>query len=152
MSDFDFAAMQAQGNTAGVAQLYALIMTPLPLAAESVDPTALEVHYEYMHRLIEQGKVLAIGPCIGEPSVPGQAPVPPGIGILQVASRAEAEEIALSTPFDPMAGGFPVPPMPGQEFTFTSRRAMAQGTTIVQEPVTVAPDELTDGTEEDHHA
>ena len=99
MSDFDFAAMQAQGNTAGVAQLYALIMTPLPLAAESVDPTALEVHYEYMHRLIEQGKVLAIGPCIGEPSVPGQAPVPPGIGILQVASRAEAEGIASNEPF-----------------------------------------------------
>jgi NADH-quinone oxidoreductase subunit H len=66
--------------------------------------------------------------------------------------EAEAEAIALSTPFDPMAGGFPVPPMPGQEFTFTSRRAMAQGTTIVQEPVTVAPDELTDGTEEDNHA
>ena len=99
MSDFDFAAMQAQGNAAGVAQLYVLIMTPLPLAAESVDPTALEVHYEYMHRLIEQGKVLAIGPCIGEPSVPGQAPVPPGIGILQVASRAEAEEIASNEPF-----------------------------------------------------
>jgi NADH-quinone oxidoreductase subunit H len=65
----------------------------------------------------------------------------------------EAEAIALATPFDPMAGGFPVPPMPGQEFTYTSRRAMAQGTTIVQEPVTVAPDELTDGTDgEDHHA
>ena len=53
-------------------------------------------------------------------------------------AEEEAEAIALATPFDPMAGGFPVPPMPGQEFTFTSRRAMAQGTTIVQEPVTVA--------------
>jgi hypothetical protein len=43
--------------------------------------------------------------------------------------------------------------MPGQEFTYTSRRSMAQGTTIVQEPVTVVPDELTDGTDgEDHHA
>lgn len=64
----------------------------------------------------------------------------------------EAEAIALATPFDPMAGGFPVPPMPGQEFTFTSRRAMAQGTTIVQEPVAIAPVALADGTEEDHHA
>ena len=34
-----------------------------------------------------------------------------------------------------MAGGFPVPPMPGQEFTYTSRREMARGTTIVQERV-----------------
>jgi NADH-quinone oxidoreductase subunit H len=67
-------------------------------------------------------------------------------------AEEEAEAIALATPFDPMAGGFPVPPMPGQEFTFTSRRAMAQGTTIVQEPATVASDESTDGTEEDHHA
>jgi NADH-quinone oxidoreductase subunit H len=68
-------------------------------------------------------------------------------------AEAEAEAIALATPFDPLAGGFPVPPMPGQEFTYTSRRSMAQGTTIVQEPVTVVPDELTDGTDgEDHHA
>jgi NADH-quinone oxidoreductase subunit H len=66
-------------------------------------------------------------------------------------AEEEAEAIALATPFDPMAGGFPVPPMPGQEFTFTSRRAMAQGTTIVQEPVTVAPDEPLEGTEEGHH-
>jgi hypothetical protein len=41
-----------------------------------------------------------------------------------------------------MAGGFPVPPMPGQTFTYTSRRAMAQSTTIVQEPV--APDDTED--------
>jgi len=52
-----------------------------------------------------------------------------------------------------MAGGFPVPPMPGQQYTYTSRRAMAQGTTIVQEPTAAAPEALVDGTEgEDHHA
>ncbi len=46
--------------------------------------------------------------------------------------RAAAEEArvqALLSEFDPMAGGFPVPPLPGQQATFT-RRA---GTTIVQE-------------------
>ena len=42
------------------------------------------------------------------------------------SSRKEeqAEELAALTddgPFDPMAGAFPVPPMPGQEFTYTSR-------------------------------
>ncbi|MBK9738181.1 MAG: NADH-quinone oxidoreductase subunit NuoH [Actinobacteria bacterium] len=49
------------------------------------------------------------------------------------AEEAEAEALALATPFDPMAGGFPVPPMPGQQYSFTSRRELAQGTTIVQE-------------------
>ncbi len=47
--------------------------------------------------------------------------------------RDEAEAVAAAAPFDPMAGGFPVPPLPGQSFTYTSRRAAAQGTTIVQE-------------------
>ena len=47
--------------------------------------------------------------------------------------RDEAEAAAAAAPFDPMAGGFPVPPLPGQSFTYTSRRAAAQGTTIVQE-------------------
>ncbi len=47
--------------------------------------------------------------------------------------REEAEAAAAAAPFDPMAGGFPVPPLPGQSFTYTSRRAAAQGTTIVQE-------------------
>ena len=42
------------------------------------------------------------------------------------SSRKEeqAEELAALTddgPFDPMAGSFPVPPRPGQEFTYTSR-------------------------------
>ena len=33
------------------------------------------------------------------------------------------EEERLSQPFDPYAGGFPVPPLPGQEFIYTSRRS-----------------------------
>ena len=47
----------------------------------------------------------------------------------------EAEQARRDQAFDPMASAFPVPPMPGQQFTYTSRRAMAAGTTIVQEPV-----------------
>jgi NADH-quinone oxidoreductase subunit H len=45
----------------------------------------------------------------------------------------EAERARLSA-FDPTEAGFPVPPMPGQSFSYTSRRAAMQGTTIVQEP------------------
>jgi NADH-quinone oxidoreductase subunit H len=52
--------------------------------------------------------------------------------------RDERDALAASMPFDPMAGGFPVPPLPGQSFTYTSRRAAAGGTTIVQEPATPA--------------
>jgi NADH-quinone oxidoreductase subunit H len=44
--------------------------------------------------------------------------------------RQEAERSAAA--FDPMAGGFPVPPMPGQRPALASRRASAGGT-IVQE-------------------
>ena len=62
-------------------------------------------------------------------------------------ARASAEAEAIAVEFDPMAGGFPVPPMPGQEFTYTSRRALAQGTTIVQEPAAAAPEESSDATE-----
>lgn len=106
MTDFDFAAMQAQGAAAGVPALYLLTMTPLPLRsgppAAPGDPSPLEVHYAYIHRLIEQGKVLAIGPCMGEPSVAGTAPVPPGFGILNVATRQEAEDIARDEPFHAM--------------------------------------------------
>lgn len=106
LEGFDFRAMQAQGNNAGVPELYVLTMTPLPLAPDSGtaagDPTPLEVHYAYVHNLIEQGKVLAIGPCIGEPTAPGHAPVPPGMGILNVATREEAEEIARNEPFHVM--------------------------------------------------
>ncbi|MBI1350456.1 MAG: NADH-quinone oxidoreductase subunit NuoH [Actinomycetales bacterium] len=57
-------------------------------------------------------------------------------------SRADRRERALeeelerkrTATFDPMEANYPVPPLPGQSFTFTSRRAAAQGTTIVQEP------------------
>ena len=104
MSGFDFEAMKAQGENAGVPQLYVLIMTPLPLAsapepmAAPGGPSPLEIHYAYIHDLIEQGKVLLIGPCMGEPA----APVPPGIGILAVSSREEAEEIARKEPFGAM--------------------------------------------------
>ncbi len=56
------------------------------------------------------------------------------------ADAEAAEEAAeAEKPFDPMAGGFPVPPLPGQQFTYTSRRELAQGTTIVQERAEAAP-------------
>jgi NADH-quinone oxidoreductase subunit H len=46
------------------------------------------------------------------------------------AQRREDAAIALAArqaeqPFDPFAGGYPVPPLPGQEYRYTSRRAMA---------------------------
>lgn len=104
---FDFEAMKARGENAGIRQLYVLTMTPLPLASDPEapapgEPTPLEVHYAYIHDLVEDGKVLLIGPCMGEPRVPGLAPVPPGIGILNVSSREEAEEIARNEPFGAM--------------------------------------------------
>ena len=103
MTGFDFAAMVARGNSAGIAELYLMIMTPLPSdrAVESAAgaPSALEVHYAYMHRLVEEGKALLIGPCMNEPVSPGQAPVPPGFGILNVGSRDEADEIDRNEPF-----------------------------------------------------
>ncbi|MFM7598141.1 MAG: NADH-quinone oxidoreductase subunit NuoH [Actinomycetota bacterium] len=40
-------------------------------------------------------------------------------------ARVEAAQAEIDKPFDPYAGGYPVPPLPGQEFTFTSRRAKA---------------------------
>ena len=70
------------------------------------------------------------------------------------ADAVHALFTVLAAEFDPMAGGFPVPPMPGQEFTYTSRRSLAQGSTIVQEPaapsVTSADEQPTP--EEDTHA
>lgn len=45
---------------------------------------------------------------------------------LDAAAAAEAESV-----FEAAAGGFPVPPMPGQQFTITTRRSMAASTTIV---------------------
>ena len=64
--------------------------------------------------------------------------------VLQVRTerqeRADQEEAAaeLAKPFDPYAGGYPVPPLPGQEFTYTSRRAKA-ATATVPGTATVAP-------------
>jgi len=60
--------------------------------------------------------------------------------------RAKAE---LGKPFDPYAGGYPVPPLPGQEFTFTSRRAAA-GAVISGTASVTPPDETT--AQEDHDA
>ncbi len=66
------------------------------------------------------------------------------------AAEAEAE-LARAEVFDPMEAGFPVPPLPGQSFTFTSRRAMAQGTTIVQEKQ-AAPESTDEPEGEEPHA
>lgn len=101
--EFDFEAMKTQGAAAGVPVIYLLVMTPLPVTGSQPPVrSALEVHYAYMHRLIEDGKVLAIGPCMSGPAVPSQAPVPPGFGILTVSSREEAEQIARDEPFHAM--------------------------------------------------
>jgi NADH-quinone oxidoreductase subunit H len=54
-------------------------------------------------------------------------------------AEAAEEAAAADAAFDPIAGGFPVPPLPGQQFTYTSRRELAQGTTIVQERTEAAP-------------
>jgi len=54
-----------------------------------------------------------------------------GSWVLQVRSerreraQVEAAKAEMDKPFDPYAGGYPVPPLPGQEFTYTSRRAKA---------------------------
>ena len=101
---FDFEGMSRQGNSTGLPQLYVLVMTPLAVgsvpAREVPDGmTALEWHYSYMHRLIADGKVLLIGPCLEEAKNPGDAPVHHGIGVLRTATRAEAEDIASNEPF-----------------------------------------------------
>jgi NADH-quinone oxidoreductase subunit H len=69
----------------------------------------------------------------------------------RMRAREDAEAAAAAAPFDPMESGFPVPPLPGQSFTYTSRRAAAHGTTIVQEPVATsrAVEEPTDDTDEE---
>lgn len=49
--------------------------------------------------------------------------------------REEAEAEAAREPFDAMAGSFPVPPLPGQEFTYTPRRSMVRtGIASEEEP------------------
>ncbi len=50
----------------------------------------------------------------------------------RVHARAEREQLRAQGEFDAMAGGYPVPPMPGQQPIFASRRDNA-GITIVQE-------------------
>jgi NADH-quinone oxidoreductase subunit H len=48
------------------------------------------------------------------------------------AVQQEREQALQEQPFDPYAGGYPVPPMPGQDFTFTPRaRRTLTGTTVV---------------------
>ncbi|MFM7210628.1 MAG: NADH-quinone oxidoreductase subunit NuoH, partial [Actinomycetota bacterium] len=59
-----------------------------------------------------------------------------GSWVLQVRSerkeraRLEVAKAELDKPFDPYAGGYPVPPLPGQEFTYTSRRTKAATATV----------------------
>ncbi len=66
-----------------------------------------------------------------------------GSWILQIrtarSQKRELEEAAAQAdkPFDPYAGGYPVPPLPGQQFTYTSRRAAA-GATVSGTAVTAA--------------
>jgi NADH-quinone oxidoreductase subunit H len=67
-------------------------------------------------------------------------------------AEAKAEAEAQGAEFEPKAGGFPVPPLPGQQFVYTSRRSLAQGTTIVQEPAAAEPEASSDTAEaEDNH-
>ena len=64
-----------------------------------------------------------------------------GSWVLQIRTarqeKRELEEAAAQAdkPFDPYAGGYPVPPLPGQQFTYTSRRAAA-GATVAGTAVT----------------
>jgi NADH-quinone oxidoreductase subunit H len=66
-----------------------------------------------------------------------------GSWILQIRTarqeKRELEEAAAQAdkPFDPYAGGYPVPPLPGQQFTYTSRHAAA-GATVSGTAVTAA--------------
>ena len=86
-----------------------------------------------------------------------------GSWILQIRTarqeRRDVEEAAeeAAKPFDPYAGGYPVPPLPGQEFTYTSRRALANavpGTVIAAAAVTAdaTSDVAADPAEEDRNA
>ena len=47
------------------------------------------------------------------------------------AEAADVEEVAARAEFDPMAGGFPVPPMPGQSYTPTRRSKATVGATAL---------------------
>lgn len=65
----------------------------------------------------------------------------------QAAERAAAREAARG--FDPMAGGYPVPPLPGQQFTFTPRSAQRAG--VGATTWSVAPAESPSPEEEGSH-
>ena len=83
-----------------------------------------------------------------------------GSWVLQIRTarqeKRELEEAAAQAdkPFDPYAGGYPVPPLPGQQFTYTSRRAAA-GATVAGTAVTatdVAEATSDEAPEEGDHA
>ncbi len=81
-----------------------------------------------------------------------------GSWVLQVrAARQEKRDLEQAAqeaakPFDPYAGGYPVPPLPGQEFIFTSRRALAgttlAGTTVTRDDVAEATSDVAEPKED----
>ncbi|MCF8530808.1 MAG: hypothetical protein K9G69_05895, partial [Candidatus Nanopelagicales bacterium] len=58
-----------------------------------------------------------------------------------------AAQARITTPFEPMAGGHPVPPLPGQTFEFTPRRVLAAS--AAQKPAAITPDQSAEQ-ESDH--
>lgn len=58
-----------------------------------------------------------------------------------------AAQARITTPFEPMAGGHPVPPLPGQTFEYTPRRVLAAS--AAQKPAAIAPDQSAEQ-ESDH--
>jgi NADH-quinone oxidoreductase subunit H len=66
---------------------------------------------------------------------------------LRADKRDAAAELELNErrarPFDANAGGYPVPPLPGERFEYTSRRAMAAGVVVATTTVAVAAPETT---------
>jgi NADH-quinone oxidoreductase subunit H len=65
----------------------------------------------------------------------------------KAAAVEQADAESAARPFDAAAGGFPVPPMPGQEFTYTPRRSLAGAMTIVPD---ASIDPATTTQEDDH--
>ena len=49
-----------------------------------------------------------------------------------VDMRRAPQEEPVEPKFDPYAGGYPVPPLPGQEFTFTRRARQTVPATVVE--------------------
>jgi len=54
-------------------------------------------------------------------------------------ARDAAEALRNARVLDAATAGFPVPPLPGQQFTYTSRRATAAATTVIAPPDAPAP-------------